>query len=92
MYLLSLVKGKPLQTGFVAGMETMLGVDTNPSLTAVSSLGIDATEADRQDQTGDNDQLRDRYVRSFWEPVVEGKVRTRHSSTSTVTQCKARRP
>lgn len=74
-----------MQTGFVAGMETLLGVDANPSLTAASSLGTDTTEADRQDQSGDNDQLRDRYVRSFWEPVADGKVSIYYPSASTVT-------
>ncbi|KAF9643950.1 hypothetical protein BDM02DRAFT_3122702 [Thelephora ganbajun] len=65
-------KGKGLQTGFSAGMESLLGVHDTPSLSAAQELGVDAVEADLQDQDDLRGQLRDRYVRNFWEPVVEG--------------------
>jgi len=66
-------EGKSIQTGFSAGMEKILGVDKNPKLTGVSTLGRDTTEADRQDEIEGKDHLRDRYVRSFWEPVADGQ-------------------
>ena len=55
-------------------MESILGVHEMPSLSAAQELGIDAIEADFQDQDDLRGQLRDRYVRTFWEPVVEGVV------------------
>ena len=55
-------------------MERILGVHDTPSFSAAQELGVDAVEADRQDQDDLRGQLRDRYVRSFWEPVVEGVV------------------
>ena len=55
-------------------MESILGVHETPSLSAAQELGIDAIEADFQDQDDLRGQLRDRYVRTFWEPVVEGVV------------------
>jgi len=55
-------------------MESILGVHDMPSLSAAQELGLDAVEADRQDQDDLRGQLRDRYVRTFWEPVVEGVV------------------
>lgn len=66
-------QGKELQTRFSAGMELALGVHDTLSLSAAQELGVDAVEADRQDQDLKG-QLRDRYVRSFWEPVPEGDV------------------
>ena len=51
-----------------------MGVHETPSLSAAQELGIDAIEADFQDQDDLRGQLRDRYVRTFWEPVVEGVV------------------
>jgi len=62
-----------LQTGFTAGIESLLGVKQNPNLAVENILSDDAIESDLQDQSGDNDRLRDRYVRFFWEPVAEGK-------------------
>ena len=55
-------------------MESILGVHDTPTLSAAQELGVDAVEADRQDQDDLSGQLRDRYVRTFWEPVVEGVV------------------
>jgi hypothetical protein len=71
---LCLSQGKELQTGFTTGMESILGVHNTPALSAAQELGADAVEADRQDQDETKGQLRDRYVRSFWEPVAEGTV------------------
>ena len=51
-----------------------MGVHETPSLSAAQELGVDAIEADFQDQDDLRGQLRDRYVRTFWEPVVEGVV------------------
>lgn len=64
--------GKELQTGFSAGMETVLGVRDSISLSAAEEMGVDALEADLQDQDNLRGQLRDRYIRTFWEPVAEG--------------------
>lgn len=55
-------------------MELVLGVHNTPSLSAAQDLGVDTVEADRQDQDDLKGHLRDRYVRSFWEPVPEGAV------------------
>ena len=55
-------------------MESTLGVHDTPSLSAAQELGVDAVEADQQDQDDLRGKLRDRYVRTFWEPVVEGVV------------------
>lgn len=55
-------------------MESVLGVHNTPTLSAAQDLGVDAVEADLQDQDDVRGQLRDRYVRSFWEPVPEGAV------------------
>ena len=55
-------------------MELTLGVHDTPSLSAAQELGVDTVEADRQDQHDLRGILRDRYVRTFWEPVVEGVV------------------
>ena len=55
-------------------MELILGVHNTPTLSAAQELGVDAVEADQQDQDDLRGQLRNRYVRTFWEPVVEGAV------------------
>ena len=55
-------------------MESVLGVHTTPAPAAAQELSVDAVEADLQDQDDVKGQLRDRYVRSFWEPVPEGSV------------------
>ena len=55
-------------------MESTLGVHETPSLSTAQELGVDTVEADRQDQDDLRGKLRDRYVRTFWEPVVEGVV------------------
>jgi hypothetical protein len=55
-------------------MESILGVHDTASLSAAEELGENTVEADRQDQDDLRSQLRDRYVRTFWEPVAEGLV------------------
>lgn len=55
-------------------MESVLGVHNTLSLSAAQELGEAAVEADRQDQDDLRGQLRDRYIRTFWEPVAEGFV------------------
>ncbi|KAH9081767.1 hypothetical protein EDB83DRAFT_2334706 [Lactarius deliciosus] len=60
------VKGKPLQTGFLKGMEQHLGCDD-----WVESR-IHTIEADALDQAEGDNKARTRYQRMFWEPVVEG--------------------
>ena len=59
-------------------MESILGVHSTPSLSAGQDLGVDTVEADQQDQNNLRGQLRDRYIRTFWEPVVEGVVSGSH--------------
>lgn len=55
-------------------MESLLGVHNTLSPSASQDLGVDAVLADQQDQDDVRGRLRDRYVRTFWEPVVEGAV------------------
>jgi hypothetical protein len=55
-------------------MESVLGIRDTPANSAAQELGVDAVEADRQDQDDLKGKLRDRYIRSFWEPVPEGTV------------------
>lgn len=80
------VQGKQLQTGFLAGMEYILGVTEKSRSTtglarASQELGEDAVEADAVSEATKS-RARDRYQRLFWEPVTEGKVRA-HDSCST---------
>lgn len=65
-------EGKELQTEFCSGMESILGVHNTLSPSASQDLGVDAVLADQQDQDDLRGRLRDRYVRTFWEPVAEG--------------------
>ncbi|KAJ8483155.1 hypothetical protein ONZ51_g4888 [Trametes cubensis] len=71
-------KGKQLQTGFLAGMEYILGVTEKSRSTtglarASQELGEDAVEADAVSEATKS-RARDRYQRLFWEPVTEGKI------------------
>ncbi|KAI0308109.1 eukaryotic mitochondrial regulator protein-domain-containing protein [Multifurca ochricompacta] len=70
-------QGKPLQTGFLKGMEQILGVtyDTSKHKTHEDWVEsrIQTVEADALDQAEGDDQARTRYQRMFWEPVVEGQ-------------------
>ncbi|KAL4252511.1 hypothetical protein ABKN59_002757 [Abortiporus biennis] len=69
------VFNKQIQTGFLAGMETALGVSrtVKVALRAEEELGEDAILADAQNEVPGNDAARVRYQRMFWEPVVEGQ-------------------
>lgn len=67
-----------MQTGFLNGMEKILGVTTQPHASlsqGAEQLGEDATQADYLDEVEGNNEARHRYQRMFWEPVVEGQVR-----------------
>ncbi|KAI1793146.1 eukaryotic mitochondrial regulator protein-domain-containing protein [Ganoderma leucocontextum] len=72
---------KPLQSGFLNGMEDALGVtEKQASLrgarrTGGQELGEDAVEADELSEATKN-VARDRYQRLFWEPVLEGQSPT----------------
>ncbi|CCM03643.1 uncharacterized protein FIBRA_05787 [Fibroporia radiculosa] len=70
-------KKKPLQTGFQAGMEQILGVterqkSVHGGAQGLTELGVDASEADARMDEEINHRARERYQRLFWEPVVEG--------------------
>ncbi|KAH9949380.1 eukaryotic mitochondrial regulator protein-domain-containing protein [Amylocystis lapponica] len=69
---------KPLQTGFLAGMEEILGVKQDAKMRlelnrGAAELGEDASEADQVSDSKADNLLRERYQRFFWEPVVEGQ-------------------
>ncbi|KAH9897818.1 eukaryotic mitochondrial regulator protein-domain-containing protein [Cubamyces lactineus] len=71
-------KGKQLQTGFLVGMEYILGVTEKQKSThglarASQELGEDAVEADAVSEATKS-RARDRYQRLFWEPITEGKI------------------
>ncbi|KAI0363051.1 hypothetical protein BV20DRAFT_1007847 [Pilatotrama ljubarskyi] len=71
-------KNKQLQTGFLKGMEYVLGVTDNAAASrsirsAAQELGEDAVEADAVSEATKT-LARDRYQRLFWEPVTEGKA------------------
>ncbi|KAI9057780.1 hypothetical protein FKP32DRAFT_1597999 [Trametes sanguinea] len=71
-------QGKQLQTGFLKGMEYILGVTDKQSArralrSAAAELGEDAVEADAVSEATKS-RSRDRYQRLFWEPVTEGKA------------------
>ncbi|KAL5519171.1 hypothetical protein ACEPAH_854 [Sanghuangporus vaninii] len=64
------LKGKQLQTGFLAGMERMLNT-TELAIGFVPESRRDVTDSDIQDQEEADDHARDRYQRLFWEPVAD---------------------
>lgn len=65
-------EGKQLQTGFVAGMEKILGsVDLVQKHVPASRQNVYA--ADLQDQEEVDNRARDRYQRLYWEPVGESE-------------------
>ncbi|KAH9849276.1 eukaryotic mitochondrial regulator protein-domain-containing protein [Lenzites betulinus] len=71
-------ENKQLQTGFLKGMEYILGVTAKESSsrgirTAAQELGEDAAEADAISESTKS-LARDRYQRLFWEPVTEGQA------------------
>ncbi|KAJ4477931.1 eukaryotic mitochondrial regulator protein-domain-containing protein [Lentinula lateritia] len=62
------VKGNTLQTGFVTGMERILGMETNE---ATFVLRHDVHEADMMEEAEKNDPARQRYQRMYWESLPE---------------------
>ncbi|EIW63926.1 uncharacterized protein TRAVEDRAFT_61766 [Trametes versicolor FP-101664 SS1] len=69
---------KQLQTGFLHGMEYVLGVTDKESSarhlrSGAQELGEDAVEADALSEST-KALARDRYQRLFWEPVKEGQT------------------
>ncbi|KAH9065849.1 eukaryotic mitochondrial regulator protein-domain-containing protein [Lactarius vividus] len=69
-------QGKPLQTGFLKGMEQHLGVTYDASKHKTHEDWVESriqtVEADALDQAEGDNKARTRYQRMFWEPVVEG--------------------
>ncbi|KAG5652569.1 hypothetical protein H0H81_004529 [Sphagnurus paluster] len=65
------VKGKPLQTGFLKGMEMILAVPPRNIDTPVPQLRTDAHEADELEQAENRDAARQRYQQLYWESVPE---------------------
>jgi len=70
-------EGKPLQTGFLKGMEQILGVVYDASKHKIHEHWVESrintVEADALDQAEGDNKARTRYQRMFWEPVVEGE-------------------
>ena len=71
---------KPLQTGFLAGMEWCLGVRDHVQLSKTKQWDetehprYDAREADALMEAEGNDPGRLRYRKMFWEAVPDGKA------------------
>jgi len=69
---------KTLQTGFLAGMEHLLGVKRNRearrgiSDEQPDSIRHDVDEADALEEEEKRDRARQKYQRMFWEPVSDG--------------------
>ncbi|ESK92159.1 mucin-like protein [Moniliophthora roreri MCA 2997] len=68
---------KPLQTGFVRGMERILGVPTfkpksKPAVPDGRDPRYDAYEADSLEELEQRDAARQRYQRMYWETLDEG--------------------
>ncbi len=72
-------QSKPLQSGFLKGMEQLLGVTYDASKHKTHEDWVESriqtVEADALDQAEGDNKARTRYQRMFWEPVVEGVVR-----------------
>ncbi|TFK26676.1 hypothetical protein FA15DRAFT_667149 [Coprinopsis marcescibilis] len=66
-------KNKRLQTGFLKGMEKLLGATTHKSVVS-SEDRRDVHEADLLEQDENRDALRQRYQRAYWESIPEGGV------------------
>ncbi|KAG6846040.1 hypothetical protein H0H87_006404 [Tephrocybe sp. NHM501043] len=61
------LKGKPLQTGFLQGMEMVLGVPQHTT----TEKRRDVHEADMLEQDENRDAARQRYLQLYWESVPE---------------------
>ncbi|KAF8665316.1 hypothetical protein AX16_000336 [Volvariella volvacea WC 439] len=72
------IKGKELQTGFVTGMEKLLGVKQNEEMKKAWGpderdwARYDADEADSLEEAEKRDSARLRYERQYFESVPEG--------------------
>ncbi|KAG1813195.1 eukaryotic mitochondrial regulator protein-domain-containing protein, partial [Suillus subaureus] len=67
------LQGKPIQTGFVQGMESILGVPQTKIFTTLDESKPVPVQYDTNQQSGGFDWARQRYQRMFWETVPEGK-------------------
>ncbi|KAL0571982.1 hypothetical protein V5O48_009984 [Marasmius crinis-equi] len=66
------IKGKPLQTGFVRGMEKLLSVRTATDLAKEKfHARYDTQQADTLEEAENRDAARQRYQRSYWESTPE---------------------
>ncbi|EPQ60317.1 hypothetical protein GLOTRDRAFT_52353, partial [Gloeophyllum trabeum ATCC 11539] len=67
-------EGKTLQTGFLTGMEKVLGVPQLPAnVEAAIQARHDVSEADALDEIEGEGVDREKYQRMFWEDVAEGE-------------------
>ncbi|KAF9270760.1 hypothetical protein L218DRAFT_915125 [Marasmius fiardii PR-910] len=64
------VKGRPLQTGFVRGMERVLDVAKSWDLPRTNPR-YDTSQADSLEEAENRDAARQRYQRSYWESIPE---------------------
>ncbi|RXW17044.1 hypothetical protein EST38_g8818 [Candolleomyces aberdarensis] len=65
-------KGKQLQTGFLSGMELLLGATTHKAVHMnFRDARYDVQEADMLEQDENRDASRQRYQRLYWESVPE---------------------
>jgi hypothetical protein len=69
---------KHIQTGFLYGMEQLLGVKTKVTEPQGSELHprfqVEEADAEDQEEGAARDLARRRYQRFFFEPVLEGTV------------------
>jgi hypothetical protein len=76
----TLAQKKPLQTGFLSGMEWCLGVRRHVQISKIKRWDetehprYDAREADALMEAEGNDPARLRYRKMFWEAVPDGKA------------------
>ena len=68
------MQGRALQTGFLVGMEAILGVrDNEQSKTDSQAPVLDVDEADALDQEEGRRRARQRYQHLYWESIPEGE-------------------
>ncbi|KAF7337691.1 hypothetical protein MSAN_02242600 [Mycena sanguinolenta] len=61
--------GKPLQTGFLWGMERLLGVQSSRAFDADVDSRADTHMADMLEQDENRDAARQRFQRQYWESI-----------------------
>ncbi|KAJ3978122.1 eukaryotic mitochondrial regulator protein-domain-containing protein [Lentinula raphanica] len=66
-------EGNQLQTGFVVGMERLLGVPNEDPISTEEELELrwDVHEADLMEEAAKDDPARQRYQRMYWESLPE---------------------